>query len=197
MWIDTINNLELVLASKSPRRQELLKQMGVSFETITKEVDEIYPDELAPEDVAVFLSKLKMKAFADEIAAGKTIITSDTTVVVNGEVLNKPKDAEEAVSMLQKLNGNTHSVFTGVSIKNKDFKVSFTDEARVTFEQLEAQELHYYINHYKPFDKAGAYGIQEWIGLVGIKSIEGSYFTVMGLPTHRLRSYFMAMVASK
>lgn len=194
MWLDKINTYHIILASKSPRRQELLEKMGVSFEVLTKDVDEIFPSDLAPEAVAVYLSKLKMKAFTDEINAGKTVITADTTVVVNGEVLNKPANEIEAMDMLQKLNGNTHSVFTGVSIKNKEFKISFTDEAKVTFETLAEKELNHYIKAYKPFDKAGAYGIQEWIGLIGIKAINGSYFTVMGLPTHRLRTYFKELI---
>lgn len=191
MWLNKINTQPIILASKSPRRQELLEKMGVSFEVLTKEVAEVFPDDIAPETVAVYLSKLKMEAFNNEINLGKTVITADTTVVVNGEVLNKPSNENEALQMLNKLNGNTHSVFTGVSIKNKHVNISFTDEAKVTFDKLENEELIYYIKTYKPFDKAGAYGIQEWIGLIGIKAITGSYFTVMGLPTHRLRSYFI------
>jgi septum formation protein len=195
MWLENINKREIVLASKSPRRKELLEKMGVTFEVITKSVDEIFPNNLAPANVAEYLSKLKMNAFDLEIKQGKTVITCDTTVVIDKEVLNKPKSSTEAKRMLSKLSGNQHSVFTGVSIKNREFHVSFTDETKVTFENISAAEIDYYIEQYQPFDKAGSYGIQEWIGLVGIKKIDGSYFTVMGLPTHRLRAYFETLFA--
>lgn len=193
MWLNNINQQQLILASQSPRRQELLRMMGVNFEVKVKPIDEVFPDNLAPEKVAEYLSQLKSTAFNTEIKEGYTVITSDTTVYIDHQILNKPENEADAKRMISLLSGKTHSVFTGITIKNKHTEISFTDEAQVTFETLSESEIDYYIKNHKPFDKAGAYGIQEWIGLVGINTIKGSYFTVMGLPTHRLRHYFKSM----
>ena len=175
---------KIYLASKSPRRQELLTLMGYKYELMLKDVDESYPETLGLNDVAGYISKAKADAF--EVLEDGIIITSDTVVILNGEVLGKPKDAEDAFSMLSKLNSNTHTVVTGVTLKSATKCFTFSEETDVTFSDLSDEQIWYYINNYEPYDKAGAYGIQDWIGMIGVKSINGSYTNVMGLPTERL-----------
>lgn len=175
---------KIYLASKSPRRQELLTLMGFQYELLLKDVDESYPASLDLDEVASFISKAKADAF-DAPAEG-IIITSDTVVILNDELLGKPKDADDAFAMLKRLNNQTHKVVTGVTLKSEQKCFTFSEETEVTFGDLSDEQIWYYINNFHPFDKAGSYGIQDWIGMIGVKSINGSYTNVMGLPTERL-----------
>ena len=185
--LDKLNNYNIILASKSPRRQELLKGIGLNFNVLTKDVDESYPSRLSVYEVAPYLSLKKAKAFEDaELPDNYMIITSDTIVVVGDEILGKPKDKENACEMLLKLSGKKHSVITGVTIRTKDRTKTFSAVSNVVFEKLDSEEINYYVDNFKPFDKAGSYGIQEWIGYIGVSAVEGSYFNVMGLPTQKL-----------
>lgn len=175
-----------ILASKSPRRNELLKSLGIEFSVKTKEVDEIYPDSLSKEEIPVYLSKLKASAFQNEISDKDLVITADTIVCLDGKVLGKPKDKQEAVQMLNELSGNSHQVITGVCLTSKNKELAFYSTSDVVFKQLSADEIEYYVSEFEPYDKAGAYGIQEWIGSIGISHIEGSFYNVMGLPIQKL-----------
>lgn len=175
---------KLYLASKSPRRQELLTLMGHKYELMLKDVDESYPQTLDLNDVAGYISKAKADAF--EAIEDGIIITSDTVVILNGELLGKPRDADHAYEMLNKLNNQTHKVVTGVTLKSVAKCFTFSEETYVMFTDLTDDQIWYYINNYQPFDKAGSYGIQDWIGMIGVKTINGSYTNVMGLPTERL-----------
>jgi len=175
----------LILASKSPRRQQLLKEAGYGFGIKTIDVEETYPDHLLIADVPSYLASKKAKALLPEINQ-EIVIASDTIVVCDEQVLGKPKDHQEASKMLQLLSGRTHQVITGVCLLSKEKEITFSDTTAVTFKNLTQDEIDYYIANYQPFDKAGSYGIQEWIGMIGITNISGSYFTVMGLPVHRL-----------
>ena len=181
-----LSKYNIILASKSPRRQELLKSLNLDFEIKTKEVEEIFPPALFREEIPVFLSNLKAKAFENEINANDLIITSDTIVWHENEQLGKPKDANEAQEMLQSLAGKQHEVITAVTLFTKDKKTTFYDVTKVYFKEISNEEIDYYIQNYKPYDKAGSYGIQEWIGFAGIEKIEGDYFNVVGLPMHKL-----------
>lgn len=184
MMFKNLINKNIILASKSPRRQELLKGLGLSFEIKTKEIDEDFPNTIDASNVAAFLAQKKAEAF--ELSIDEILITSDTTVLLTDRILNKPQNIEEAIEMLQSLSGKTHEVCTGVCIKSTDKEVTFSDFTSVTFKQLSLDEIEYYIKHFQPFDKAGSYGIQEWIGFVGIEKIEGCYYNVMGLPLSKL-----------
>ena len=185
--LSDLNKYHIILASKSPRRQELLRGMGVDFEILTKETDERFPSDMPLDEVPKYLSLQKSLAFTDdELPADYLLITSDTVVICEGEILGKPKDREDAARMLQLLSGKTHHVVTGVTVRSAEKIESFAVRSNVTFAQLDADEINYYIEHCKPYDKAGAYGIQEWIGYVGISGLEGSFYNVMGLPTRRL-----------
>lgn len=187
MMLDNLKKYNIVLASKSPRRQELLKHIGVDFTILTKDVDESYPSRLAPLEVAPFLSLKKAKAFEDsELPENFMVITADTVVIAENEILGKPKDRDDAFRMLELLSGKTHKVVTGVTVRTKDFTKTFSVMSKVTFDNLDNQEIEYYVDNYKPYDKAGAYGIQEWVGYIGVSCVEGSYFNVMGLPTRKL-----------
>jgi septum formation protein len=177
---------KIILASKSPRRQQLLQELGCEFIIKTKEVDEIYPEALKREEVALYLSELKAKAFDEELSVDTVVITADTIVCINNLILGKPTDYDDAVGILKLLSGNKHEVITGVCIHNKQKLHSFYVVTNVYFKKLTEQEITYYLNRYKPYDKAGSYGIQEWIGLIGIEKIEGSYHNVMGLPVKEL-----------
>jgi len=180
------SSCKIILASKSPRRQELLKGLGVDFEVRTKEVEEVYPNHLKNEEVALFLSELKSAAFENEIKANELLITSDTIVCIDDQILGKPKNATDAEKMLGVLSGRKHEVITAVTLSTLEKKHSFAVSTAVYFKELSTEEIDYYITNYQPFDKAGSYGIQEWIGYVGIEKIEGSYFNVVGLPVHQL-----------
>lgn len=177
--------LPIILASKSPRRQELLSAMNLDFKVVLKDVDESYPEELLPAEIAVYIAEKKAKAF-DEDSKGSIIITADTIVAYNGEILGKPEDAHHATEMLTKLSGTNHQVYTGVSLICNGTLRSFYDTTEVFFNDLSPGQISYYINNHKPMDKAGAYGIQDWIGMVAVKKIIGSYTNVMGLPTEKL-----------
>ena len=180
-----LTNRPIVLASSSPRRQYLMKEAGFYFTTEKPEVDEIFPEDLPVEQVARYLAEKKAEYFRltmkDEI-----IVTADTVVILEDKIINKPEDRKEAISMLSELSGKTHLVMTGVCILSKEREESFDDTTEVTFQTLKKQEIEFYVDNYKPYDKAGAYGAQDWIGMVAIQNIVGSYFNVMGLPIHKV-----------
>ena len=175
-----------ILGSKSPRRSQLIKSIGLEFEIVTKEVEEKYPDNLNKEEIPVFLAQLKAKPFLDDLKEKELLMTADTIVWFEGEVLGKPKDKEEAFQMLQKLSGNEHQVISGVCLTSQHKQKSFYSISNVLFKKLTSDEIEFYIDEFKPYDKAGAYGIQEWIGSIGITHIEGSFYNVMGLPIQKL-----------
>lgn len=180
-------NIDIILASQSPRRQQLLGDLGLNFRTCTKDgIDEIYPESVKGADIAVFLSELKAKAFVDELRPNSILITADTIVLLDEQVLGKPESRDQAIEMISKLSGKKHQVVTGVSLSSMKKQVSFASYTDVFFRPLTEDEIIYYVDTYKPFDKAGAYGIQEWIGYIGVERIEGSYFNVMGLPVQQL-----------
>lgn len=183
-----LDGKRLILASNSPRRKELLAGLGLEFEVrVMKGIDESYPDDLIGEDIPKYISMQKAKAYIPTLAPDEVLITSDTIVYVDGKVLGKPRDAADAYDMLRLLSGRTHEVITGVTIVESGREPRcFATTTLVTFKQLTDDEINYYIANYRPFDKAGAYGIQEWIGYIGVTSIEGSYFNVMGLPVQRV-----------
>ncbi len=181
-----MNNYKLVLGSGSPRRKELLAGMGLTFEVRVSDVDESIDPSWPMTEVAQRLSERKAEALLKDAVSNEVFVTADTVVHVEGKLLNKPADGEEALVMLKQLSGKSHEVFTGVCVATTKWKHSFTDCTKVTFATLNERELQHYIEHYKPYDKAGSYGAQDFIGLVGIAKLEGSYFNVMGLPTHML-----------
>ena len=176
----------IILASGSPRRQQFLKELDIDFEIRLKDIEEIYPKHLKAEEITNFLAKLKASAFEADLEKNDILITSDTIVWLNNKALGKPKDYDDAFEMLSEMSGTTHKVITSVCLKTTNKEIVFFEETLVTFTKLSADEIKYYLDNYKPFDKAGSYGIQEWIGLVAIEKIEGSYANVVGLPTHRL-----------
>jgi len=176
------------LASKSPRRQQLLQTLEIDLEVWSLDVDESFPKELCRAEIPLHLAKIKADAFLPRMGARDLVITADTIVWIDNRVLNKPADADEALEMLRLLNGNTHDVFTAVCLRTTEREELLWDCTRVHFAHLSEEELRHYIEHYKPYDKAGSYGAQDWIGLVGIDRLEGSYFNVMGLPVHKLYS---------
>ncbi len=184
--LENLLNKKIILASKSPRRQELLKGLGLNFEVRTKDIEETYSADLRAEDVPVFLSEKKANEFLHELKSGEIIITSDTIVIHQGKILEKPKSKEEAHEMLRRLADSEHIVVTGVCIQSLEKKIVFSDLTLVEFSALTDEEIDFYIENYKPFDKAGSYGAQDWIGFVAIKKLTGSYFNVMGLPVHRV-----------
>jgi septum formation protein len=186
MLLENLTGSKIVLASKSPRRQQLLHGLELPFELRTKDVDESFPPELRAGDIPLFLSKKKAEAFMAEMSEQEIIITSDTIVWINNHVMNKPESREEAIAMIEELSGHMHTVYTAVSITSPYKQMSFVDEAKVFFVALTTAEIEHYVDHYKPYDKAGAYGVQELIGYIAIEKIEGSYFTVMGLPIQKL-----------
>lgn len=184
---DLLKNHQLILASGSPRRKQLLLDLGLTFDVQALDIAENYPPGLKAEEIAIYLSELKADAYTFQYP-GKNplLITADTIVWLDEEVLPKPKDTRHAFSILQKLSGRSHLVITGVSLRTPKKTHSFSATTRVWFKDLNAEEINYYIRNYQPFDKAGAYAIQEWIGYIGIEKIEGSYYNVMGLPVQKL-----------
>lgn len=180
-----LDNFNVILASKSPRRQNLLKELGLNFTITTKPVAEVYPHNLKKQEIPVYLAKLKASAFTN-LNYNDLLITADTIVWVDNHILEKPKNYNDAFDMLKTLSDNKHTVYTGVCLKRDHTEKTFWAETDVFFRPLEDEEIAYYLNNYKPYDKAGAYGIQEWIGYVGIEKIKGSYFNVMGLPIQKL-----------
>jgi septum formation protein len=182
-----LSKCHIILASQSPRRQLLLSEMGLDFEVKVSEVDEIYPEGLNPEAIALYLAELKADSFSDtDLEHDTIIVAADTIVSLNDEILGKPVTREDAVEMLEKLSGRKHIVVTGVCLRSREKKRSFFAVTSVWFRELTNNEINYYIDNFNPFDKAGGYGAQEWIGYIGISRIEGSYFNVMGLPVKEL-----------
>lgn len=180
-------NYQIILASNSPRRKELLSGLGLNYEVRTLPgIDESYPDTLQGEEIPVYISSKKASAYLDALKDNELLITADTIVWLDGRVLGKPADEKEACQMLRDLSGKTHQVITGVTLATTTFQKSFASVSQVTFASLTEEEISYYVNHYHPMDKAGSYGVQEWIGFIGVERIEGSYFNVMGLPVQRL-----------
>ncbi|MFP7656542.1 MULTISPECIES: Maf family protein [Chryseobacterium] len=175
--------MKLLLASQSPRRKELLSSLGFDFEVVTIDCEEIIPDDMAIENAAAYLSQLKANSFRP-LEAGEVLLTADTVVALNNQILGKPKDEADAQHMLRLLSGKTHQVYTGITIQTVDQVFTETDVADVELDEISNEEIDYYITHYKPFDKAGSYGIQEWLGMAKIKKLSGSFYTIMGLPTH-------------
>jgi len=178
--------MQVILASKSPRRQELLKHIIPNFEIEVREVEEIFPADLAKAKVPEYLAKLKASVFTNSLKENQLIITSDTVVVLNDLIYGKPKDREDAIRILSLLSGNVHEVITGVSLLSAHKKLTFSSTTYVHFKKLTFEEITYYIDNFNPYDKAGAYAIQEWIGMIGIEKIDGCYFNVMGLPLSKL-----------
>jgi septum formation protein len=187
---------QIILASQSPRRKQLLEQLDLPFTVKTKNTDESFPDHLKAQEIPIYLSQKKADAFMSDLADDELLITADTVVWLNETVLNKPENTEHAHQMLRMLSGQKHQVFTGVSLSTNNKRVSFYDETEVHFNHLSDDEISYYIEHYKPFDKAGSYGAQDWIGLMGVNKIVGTYFNVMGLPVaklyHELKTNFQS-----
>jgi len=182
-----VKKMKYILASGSPRRKELLAGLGIEFEVrLFPGIDESYPEELTGEEIAMHISRSKAEPYKASMADDELIITADTIVYLDGEVLGKPKDEADAHRMLRDLSGKTHQVITGVTLLTQVKQHTFASVSQVTFSELTDEEIDYYVTHYHPTDKAGAYGIQEWIGYVGVTRIEGSYFNVMGLPVQRL-----------
>lgn len=177
---------QLILGSQSPRRKELLEKLGLDFRQISLNADESFPADLPPVEVAEFLSRKKAAAGINDLKKDQLLITSDTTVVIGKSILNKAINAKEAKAMLQLLSGKDHLVISGVCLSSVEKVISFSVSTRVFFKELSSDEIDYYIKNYKPFDKAGAYGIQEWIGMIGVERIEGSFYNVMGLPLKEL-----------
>lgn len=185
--LDNLKKYNIVLASNSPRRKELLQRMGVNFKVRTLfGIDESYPDSLRGEDIVRYISRNKAQAYRSSMAPNELLITADTIVYVKGEVMGKPKTAEQAKEMLHKLSGKSHQVITGVTIVTADRTEDFGVTSQVKFAEITDEEINFYVDNYLPFDKAGAYGIQEWIGIVAVEEIKGSYFNVVGLPVQRL-----------
>jgi septum formation protein len=186
MLSEKFKNKNIILASGSPRRQELFKELRLPFTVKVKSVEEIYSSSLKKEQITNYLATLKAQAFKNELNNNDILITSDTIVWHNNKALEKPKNKIEAVKMLQQLSNKNHKVITSVCIKTTVLEKVFYDVTTVHFKELSLNEINYYVENYHPFDKAGGYGIQEWIGFIGVTRIEGSYFNVMGLPVHKL-----------
>lgn len=179
--------MHLILGSQSPRRRELLAGLDIPFTSVTINADESFPEELQGGDISLYISRAKARAYMNQLKDDEVLITSDTIVWCDGEMLGKPKDRSEAIHMLRKLSGKIHQVFTGVTLKKKGSDmISFVVRTDVTFRELMEEEIVYYVDKYQPFDKAGAYGIQEWIGYVACEKLEGSYFNVMGFPVQKV-----------
>ena len=184
---ENLKKYHVILASNSPRRRELLAGLGIHFEVkVLPDVDEAYPEDLPVLQIAEYIAKEKAAAYQSLMGPDELVITADTVVVVGSEVMGKPADADDARRMLEKLSGRTHQVTTGVCLTTQRVQKSFSVTTDVTFKPLSREEIDYYIENYSPFDKAGAYGIQEWIGYVGVTGLQGSYFNVMGLPVQRI-----------
>lgn len=185
--LDNLEKYKVILASGSPRRRELMAGLGVNYEVrILPDVDESYPDTLQGEEIPLYIAKEKADAYIPMMQPDELIITADTIVWLDGKVLGKPRDREDALQMLRTMSGRTHEVFTGVCITTTDWQRSFTAQTEVRFATLSEDEIIYYVDNFKPMDKAGAYGVQEWIGFIGVENISGSYYNIMGLPVQRL-----------
>ena len=194
MLKEKLNKINIILASGSPRRQQFFKEMDLHYTIRLKEIEEIYHEDLQAEEITNFLAELKANAFENELKENDVLVTSDTIVWLNGKALGKPKDYDDAFKMLQQLANQTHEVITSVCLKSIDKTDVFHNVTKVTFANLSDEAITYYLNNYQPFDKAGSYGIQDWIGLIGISKIEGSYTNVVGLPTEMLFQKLMNYV---
>ncbi|MCZ8373103.1 Maf-like protein [Phocaeicola acetigenes] len=185
--LDNLKKYKIILASNSPRRRELLSGLGVDYEVkIVPGIDETYPESLNGEEIPVYIAQEKANAYRASLQPDELVITADTIVYVDGMVLGKPVDEADACRMLRMLSGRTHQVITGVCLTTVDFQKSFASVTEVTFDTLSDEEIGYYVEKYRPMDKAGSYGVQEWIGFVGVTGLKGSYYNVMGLPVQRL-----------
>lgn len=185
--LDNLEKYKVILASGSPRRRELMAGLGVNYEVrILPDVDESYPDTLQGEEIPLYIAKEKADAYIPMMQPDELIITADTIVWLEGKVLGKPRDREDALQMLRTMSGRTHEVFTGVCITTTDWQRSFTAQTEVRFATLSEDEIIYYVDNFKPMDKAGAYGVQEWFGFIGVENISGSYYNIMGLPVQKL-----------
>lgn len=191
--MDWFPDYNYILASKSPRRQQLLKSLGIPFVVKTHEIEENYPKELSKEEIPVYLAKLKSEPVKSELKENDLLITADTIVWLDGKVLGKPANGDEAKTMLKELSGKEHQVISGVCLTSLNKQISFYSLSNVQFKQLADNEIDYYIAHYNPFDKAGSYGIQDWIGIIGITRINGSFYNVMGLPIQKLYEEILNM----
>ncbi|MDE5782825.1 MAG: Maf-like protein [Prevotella sp.] len=192
VMLGNIEKYHIILASNSPRRRELLAGLGVPFEVkVLPDIEENYPADLPVAEIAEYIAQEKADAYRQLIGKHDLVITADTIVVVGDEVMGKPHDADDACRMLRKLSNRTHQVITGVCLTTADKQRQFSVKTDVTFKSLSEEEIAHYVNHYQPFDKAGAYGIQEWIGYIGVTSLQGSYFNVMGLPVQRIYTEMM------
>jgi septum formation protein len=183
---DNLNKFKIILASRSPRRQQLLSELGLKFDVVIREYIETFPEGLNGEEIAKYVAHEKAVSFKNEISDNEIVIAADTIVWCNNRVLGKPVDLEDAIHILKEISGNTHEVITGVTIFSLSKELTFSDSTKVTFEALSEEEIRFYVDEFKPYDKAGAYGIQEWIGLIACSHIDGSYFNVVGLPVQRL-----------
>jgi septum formation protein len=193
MLDNRLQHLKIILASGSPRRQQFFRELGLDFEIRLKEIEEIYPDNLKHLEITDFLAQLKASAFENEIKENELLITSDTLVWHHNKALGKPKDYNDAFEMLKSLANATHEVIGSVCFKTSTKTEILNDVTKVTFGDLSNEAIHYYLENYKPFDKAGSYGIQDWIGLIGISRIEGSYTNVVGLPTEKVYQYLLKL----
>jgi len=196
MIADQFKDYKLILASRSPRRQQLLLELGLKFDIVIKEYDEVYPEGLNGEEIARFISHSKAVSFINEISDNEIVIAADTIVWCNDQVLGKPVSHTDAIRILKEISGNTHEVITAVSLLSGTKELTFSESTKVTFEALTQNEINYYIDKYKPYDKAGAYGIQEWIGILACSHIDGSYFNVVGLPVQRLYKELQKFIIS-
>ncbi|HAW58116.1 MAG TPA: septum formation protein Maf [Bacteroidales bacterium] len=188
--LSNLKNYNIILASRSPRRQQLMAGLDIPFRVLTRDTPEDFPPQLNGQEVALMLAQRKSKAFNDEdLPQNYLLITADTIVWLNHRILNKPSTREEAIFMLQQLSNNTHIVYTGVCLRSSYKSETFVAQSEVKFKNLSLDEIEYYVDHYSPYDKAGSYGVQEWIGYIAIESIKGSFYNVMGLPTQSLYKY--------
>lgn len=194
MMLKNLDKYKVILASNSPRRRELLSGLDIDYTVrVMDDIDESYPDNLLCADIPCYISRKKAEAYKQQMRQDELIITADTVVCVDDMILGKPKDADDAAAMLRLLSGKTHQVITGVTLLTSEQEKTFSVVSDVTFDDLSDEEIEYYVTKYRPFDKAGAYGIQEWIGYVGVTSLKGSYFNVMGLPVQRLYNELKTM----
>ena len=192
--LHNLNNYHIILASNSPRRRELLAGLGIDFDIrVLPDIDEHYPTTLPVADIAQYIAAKKADAYVQTMADNELVITADTIVVVDGEVMGKPRNEADAHRMLSTISGRTHQVITGVCLTTKTLRRQFSVTTDVTFKSLTNEEISHYITHYQPYDKAGAYGIQEWIGYIGVTGLNGSYFNVMGLPVQRIYTELSTM----
>ncbi|MDP2339250.1 MAG: Maf family nucleotide pyrophosphatase [Bacteroidota bacterium] len=192
VFLQNLEQYEIILASKSPRRQQILSDLGLKFRVQAMEIPEVFPEGMGMTEIPVYLAELKSSAFLPYLKNNQLVITADTIVWLKDKVLNKPVDFADGFQMLKELSGEKHQVLTGVCLLSTEKKISFFASTDVWFKQLSDEEINYYLEHYRPYDKAGAYGIQEWIGYIGIERIEGSFFNVMGLPVQNLYEHLKA-----